>query len=123
MNLEKFTIKAQEVIMNTQAIAQERQNSEIDVAHLAYALIESDETINDILKIMNVDTEKLKNAISKEIEKLPVVKGEIRTLYISPLLNRVFYKAQSFAKSLGDEYISVEHLFLSLSDVDSDIKK
>ncbi|MCM8806833.1 MAG: ATP-dependent chaperone ClpB [Candidatus Omnitrophica bacterium] len=123
MNLEKFTIKAQEALMNSQAIAQEKKNSEVDIPHLAYVLVDNDETINEILNTMGVNVENLKREIEYEIERLPKISGSKAGLYISPLLNQVFYKSQNYAKFFGDEYIGVEHLFIAISEVDSEVKK
>jgi ATP-dependent Clp protease ATP-binding subunit ClpB len=123
MNLDKFTIKAQESLMTAQAIAQDRNNTEVDVSHLAYALVDNDETIIDILNTMNVNIELLKRDIEEEIEKLPKTSYSRGPTYISPTLNQVFYKSQTLAKSLGDEYIGVEHLFIALSEVESGIKE
>jgi ATP-dependent Clp protease ATP-binding subunit ClpB len=123
MNLDKFTIKAQESLMTAQAIAQDRNNTEVDVSHLAYALVDNDETIIDILNTMNVNIELLKRDIEEEIEKLPKTSYSRGPTYISPTLNQVFYKSQTYAKSLGDEYIGVEHLFIALSEVESGVKE
>jgi ATP-dependent Clp protease ATP-binding subunit ClpB len=123
MNLDKFTIKAQESLMTAQAIAQDRNNTEVDVSHLAYALVDNDETIIDILNTMNVNIELLKGDIEEEIEKLPKTSYSRGPTYISSTLNQVFYKSQTLAKSLGDEYIGVEHLFIALSEVESGIKE
>ncbi len=123
MNLDKFTIKAQEALMTAQAIAQDRHNGEVDVSHLAYALVDSDETIIDILNTMNVNIELLKRDIEEEIEKLPKISYSSGPSYISSSLNQVFYKSHTYAKSLGDEYIGVEHLFIALSEVESGIKE
>ncbi|MCM8804120.1 MAG: ATP-dependent chaperone ClpB, partial [Candidatus Omnitrophica bacterium] len=123
MNLEKFTIKAQEALMNAQAIAQENRNNEVDVLHLTYALIENDETVIDILNTLGVNIENLKRDIKDEIDNLPKITSPKSTFYISPALNQVLYKSQTYSKTFGDEYISVEHLLISLSDVDTNVKK
>ncbi|MCM8818524.1 MAG: ATP-dependent chaperone ClpB [Candidatus Omnitrophica bacterium] len=122
MNLEKFTIKAQEALMSSQAIAQEKGNSEVDVSHLAYVLLD-DETIVDILNTMGVNIELIKKEIEEEIEKLPKLSGQKSALYISPFLNQVLYKSQSYAKTFGDEYIGVEHLLIAMNDVESGVKE
>jgi len=123
MNLDKFTLKAQEALMASQAITQEKNNSEVDVLHLAYVLINDDETIIDILKNMNVDINSLKKDIEEEIDKLPKVYNSKTPLYISSALNQVIYKAQNYSKIFEDEYIGVEHLFISLSEVDTPVKE
>ncbi|HOV22121.1 MAG TPA: ATP-dependent chaperone ClpB [bacterium] len=122
MDLEKFTIKAQEAIMNSQAVAQERGHQAIDTLHLLYSLVDGDETTAEILKQMNVKVENLKEDIERELKKIPEVFSSQTSVYITPSLNQVFYIAGKQAKTLGDEYIGVEHLLISLSEVDSPAK-
>ncbi|MGC8977594.1 MAG: Clp protease N-terminal domain-containing protein, partial [Candidatus Ratteibacteria bacterium] len=122
MNLEKFTIKAQEALMNAQAIAQENKNNEVDALHLAYALIDNDELTIDILNTLGVKIESLKRDIKDEIDNLPKISGSKSAIYISPDLNQVLYKCQNYSKTFGDEYISVEHLLIALCDVDTKVK-
>jgi len=123
MNLEKFTIKAQEAIMNSQGLAQERNHQAIDTLHLLYSLIENDETIQEILAQMNVKVDILREDIERELRKIPEVFSSSQgSVYITPALNQVFYTAGKEAKALGDEYISVDHLLIALSEVDSPAK-
>ncbi|MCD6408296.1 AAA family ATPase, partial [bacterium] len=125
MNMEKFTVKAQEALMGAQAIAQDKSHQSVDTVHLLSSLIENDETTAEILKEANVNIELLKRDIESELDKLPEVIGEARegVVYISPALNQVLYRAQKEAKELGDEYISVEHLLIALSEVPSPVKE
>ncbi|HDD64674.1 MAG TPA: ATP-dependent chaperone ClpB, partial [Firmicutes bacterium] len=125
MNMEKFTVKAQEALMGAQAIAQDKNHQSVDTVHLLSSLIENDETTAEILKEANVNIELLKRDIENELDKLPEVIGETRegVVYISPALNQVLYRAQKEAKQLGDEYISVEHLLIALSEVPSPVKE
>ena len=124
MDLEKFTIKAQESIMNSQAVAQERGHQAIDTLHLLYSLVDGDETTAEILNQMNVKVENLKEDIERELKKIPEVftSSSQASVYITPSLNQVFYIAGKQAKTLGDEYIGVEHLLIALSEVDSPAK-
>ena len=125
MNIqEKFTTKAQEALMGAQAVAQEKNHPSVDCIHLLFSLAENDETVNEVLSQMGVNREALKNDILSEIEKTPQVTGAgSGNIYITQLLNQALYRAQKEAKSLGDEYISVEHLLIVLSEVDSPAKK
>lgn len=124
MNLEKFTTSAQEALMYAQSIAQENRNTEVDVLHLAFALIDNDETVIDILNTIGVNIEQIKNEIKREIEYLPKQLSGTKTgIYISPALNQVLFKGQSYSKTFGDEFISVEHLLIALSEVDSKVKE
>ena len=124
MDLEKFTIKAQESIMNSQAVAQERGHQTIDTLHLLYSLVDGDETTAEILNQMNVKVENLKEDIERELKKIPEVftSSSQASVYITPSLNQAFYIAGKQAKTLGDEYIGVEHLLIALSEVDSPAK-
>ncbi len=125
MNIQdKFTNKAQEALMGAQAKAQEKNNQSVDCIHLLFALAEGDETINEILSLMNVSQEELKKDIAGEIDKLPQVTGTgSGNIYITQVLNQVLFKAQQEAKALGDDYVSVEHLFTALSETESAAKK
>lgn len=124
MNLEKFTTSAQEALMYAQSIAQENRNTEVDVLHLAFALIDNDETVIDILNTIGVNIDQIKNEIKREIEYLPKQLSGTKTgIYISPALNQVLFKGQSYSKTFGDEFISVEHLLIALSEVDSKVKE
>ncbi|HDD64767.1 MAG TPA: ATP-dependent chaperone ClpB [Firmicutes bacterium] len=125
MDWNKFTLKAQEALVRAQNIASEYQHQEVDALHLLLSLVEEDETIQDILNQMNVNSEKLKDEIKDELYKLPQVTGGGATgaIYITPLLNRVLIQSEKEAKNLGDEFISVEHLLLGLCGVDSKVKE
>lgn len=124
MNLEKFTTSAQEALMYAQSVAQENRNTEVDVLHLAFALIDNDETVIDILNTIGVNIDQIKNEIKREIEYLPKQLSGTKTgIYISPALNQVLFKGQSYSKTFGDEFISVEHLLIALSEVDSKVKE
>ncbi|MCK9265999.1 ATP-dependent chaperone ClpB [bacterium] len=124
MNIqEKFTNKAQEAIMGAQSIAQEKNNQSVDNIHLLFSLIENDETINDILSMMNVLVDELKKDVINQIDKLPQVTGSgAGNIYITQGLNQTLNNAHKESKSQGDDFISVEHLLISLSEVESTAK-
>ncbi|MCM8822556.1 MAG: ATP-dependent chaperone ClpB [Candidatus Omnitrophica bacterium] len=122
MNLDKFTTKSQEALMQAQALAQKKRHQQIDVPHLAMSMVESD-FIQDLFRQMQVDINTVRNKISGEIEKIPQVNGSSSQLYISPTLNSILIDAQKEAKNLGDEFISLEHLLLALCEVESNVKK
>ncbi|MCM8814924.1 MAG: ATP-dependent chaperone ClpB [Candidatus Omnitrophica bacterium] len=122
MNLDKFTTKSQEVLMQAQALAQRKRHQLIDVVHLAISMLESD-FIQYLFRQMQVDSNFVSNKISDELEKIPQVNVSSSQRYISPTLNSILIDAQKEAKNLGDEFISLEHLLLALCEVESNVKK
>lgn len=116
---ERFTDRAQEVLMRAHQIARRKRNQVVDSIHLLSSLVE-DDLIIDILKQMGVKLPDLIKDINSEIEKLPEVTGaQTTSFYISSHLAQVLENARKEAELMGDEYISVEHLFLSLTEVSS----
>ncbi len=113
MNISKFTQKSIEAIQNTEKVAGEYGNQEMDQEHLIYSLINlEDSLIIKLIEKMDIDTEHFKNKIKETIEKRPKVQGG--NMYMSQALNDVLINAEDEAKRMGDEYVSVEHLFLML---------
>ncbi len=114
MNINKFTQKSMEAVQNCEKLAYEYGNQQIDQEHLLYALLTLDDSL--ILKLvtkMGIQGDMLKNEAKQALERLPKVSGGGQ-LYISNDLNKVLINAEDEAKSMGDEYVSVEHLFLAL---------
>ena len=114
MNINKFTQKSMEAVQNCEKLAYEYGNQQIDQEHLLYSLLTLEDSL--ILKLitkMGIQGEMLKNETKQALEKLPKVRGGGQ-LYISNDLNKVLINAEDEAKSMGDEYVSVEHLFLSM---------
>ena len=113
MNINKFTQKSIEAIQELEKLAYEFGNQEMDQEHLVYALVnQSDGLISKMIEKMEIDLNHFKNRIVDYIEKKPKVQGgELR---ISNDLNKVLVTAENEAKAMGDEYVSVEHLFLTL---------
>ena len=113
MNISKFTQKSIEAIQNTEKIANQYGNQEIDQEHLIYALINlEDSLILKLIEKMEIQPEHFKNRIEQAIEKRTKVQGG--NMYMSQALNDVLINAEDEAKRMGDEYVSVEHLFLML---------
>lgn len=113
MNISKFTQKSIEAIQNTEKIANQYGNQEIDQEHLIYALINlEDSLILKLIEKMEIQPEYFKNRIEQAIEKRTKVQGG--NMYMSQALNDVLINAEDEAKRMGDEYVSVEHLFLML---------
>ncbi len=117
MNLQKYTQKSIEAIQNMQTIANEYQNPQIEQQHLVYNLLTQENgLIPQLLIQIGVNLNGLVNRVKEEIAKLPQVSGsrEAGKLYIASDVDKVFIKSEKLADSMKDEYVSVEHMFLSL---------
>ena len=117
MDSNKFTRNSIQAITRCQQIAQEYGNQEIQPIHLLSALLDKDGLIVKIIARAGCNADEFSTAVLNEIENLPKVSGGAEG-YLSSALNKVFTGAERLAQSLKDEYISVEHLFLSLLDCD-----
>lgn len=114
MNINKFTQKSMEAVQGCEKLAYEYGNQQIDQPHLLYSLLTLDDSL--IMKLvtkMGIQGDMFKNEVKQAIEKLTKVSGGGQ-LYISNDLNKVLINAEDEAKAMGDEYVSVEHLFLAL---------
>ncbi len=117
MDMNTFTQKSQEGISEAQNIAIRYGNQQIDVEHLALALVQQEGLIPELLQNCGLDGGSYAKALESEIAKLPQVSGPgagSGQIYVTQRLNSVLVKAQDLAKSMQDEYVSVEHLFLSI---------
>ena len=129
MNLNKFTQKAIEAVQDAQSLAISKGHQSIDVEHLIYTLLNQDGGIVPMLVgYMRVNPDELKNEINKEIDKIPSVSGpgaDGTNIFITNRLNRVLAEAEKEMKKLGDEFLSVELIFLacfSLGENDNIVK-
>src|SRR3954447_18332848 len=117
MNLQKYTEKAQEAVLNARQMAEEANNSQIEPAHLLLALVEQPEgVVPQVLSRLGVDNGSLARAMRQEIDKLPKMYGAPGQVYLSSALNDLARRAESTAASIKDEYLSTEHLLLALAD-------
>jgi len=113
MNFNKFTQKSVEAVNGCEKLAYEYGNQEIDQEHLLYSLLtQEDSLILKLIEKMEINTEYFLNRVKKDLEKRVKVSGG--QLYISHSLNQVLISAEDEAKQMGDDYVSVEHLMLSL---------
>ena len=114
MNAQNFTQKTLEAVQTAQSMAQENRNNYIEQEHLLYALIDQDGgLIPSLLGKMGVDCNAVLGELDSAIAALPRV-GSVSDVYLSSDTNRVFTAAEKAAKSMGDEYLSVEHLMIGL---------
>ena len=114
MNISKFTQKSQEAIAAAEKLAVQNGNQQIDEEHLLVALLNiSDSLIASLVAKMGIQKEAFVNEAEGLIQKLPKVSGGGQE-YVSAELNRALNGAEDEAKAMGDDYVSVEHLFLSM---------
>lgn len=118
MNAQKFTQKSLEAVQMANNLALENNNMQIEQEHLLYALLTLDESlIAQLLKKMDKDPQAVAQAVKQEIDKMPGVTGsgrEAGKIYIAQDVDVVLAKAENIADSMKDEYVSVEHLMISL---------
>ena len=114
MNAQNYTQKTIEAIQTAQSMALENHNNYIMPEHLLYALIDQDGgLIPSLLGKMGVDCNGVLSELDTEISRLPKVGGDA-SVYLSQDTNRVIAAAEKAAKSMGDEYLSVEHLMIGI---------
>ncbi len=123
MKFDKFTIKAQEALATAQQLAMAKSNSVLSPLHLLNALCSDDQGLAImILKKIGANTARIKEMLDTELARLPQAKGDTQ-LMPDPTLNQIVLDAQNLADKMGDEYLSVEHLLISLASVKSDAKE
>lgn len=113
MNLTKFTQKSMQAVEGCEKLAYEYGNQEIEEEHLLLSLLRIDDSL--ILKLvekMEIQKEYFVNRVEQGLQKRPKVQGG--QIYVGQNLNKVLIGAEDEAKALGDEYVSVEHLFLAM---------
>ena len=120
MNAQKFTQKSLEAIQEANNLALSNNNMQIEQEHLLYALLTIDQSlIAQLIKKMGKDPQALAQAVKQEIDKMPGVTGsgrEAGKIYVAQDVDTVLAKAENIADSMKDEYVSVEHLMLSLME-------
>ena len=123
MNINKFTQKSLEAVNSCEKLAYQYGSPEIDQEHFLYSLLTiEDSLILKLIEKMEVNKEAFLSQVQQAVEKKPKVSGG--QTYISKSLNQVLVSAEDEAKAMGDEYVSVEHLFLSLMKYpNTEIKK
>ena len=115
MNIQKFTQKSVETINNCEQLAYEYGNQEIGQEHLLYSLLTvEDSLINKLIEKMGLDVKEFTNRSKQLIEGLTKVQGQNVQLSVSADCNKTLIGAEDEAKKMGDDYVSVEHIFLSL---------
>ena len=123
MNINRFTQKSVESINNSQKIAMDHGNQALEQVHLLLSLLEvEDSLIAKLLQKMGISPDSFERAVEEKINALPKVSGGQQ--YFSQDANKVVMNAEDHAKAMGDEYVSVEHIFLALlKDGDKTIRE
>ncbi|MDR3185944.1 MAG: ATP-dependent chaperone ClpB [Christensenellaceae bacterium] len=121
MNISKFTVKSQEALADAQNIALDYANQEITSEHLLYALVkQKDGTVGAIIKKIAATGQEtmlltsISNELISEVEKKPKVSGG--NVFLSSVLNKILNNSEKIAKNLKDEFVSTEHILISISE-------
>ncbi|MFH0815085.1 MAG: ATP-dependent chaperone ClpB [Candidatus Falkowbacteria bacterium] len=128
MDPHKFTTRSQEALQNAQRLAFEFKQKQIDVPHLLLALLEQENSmVVSLLQKLNVDIDALHNAIVSVLQKMPKDfhpgTEEMAQVYVTPHLNYALMTSEQAAKNMGDDFVSVEHLFLGILKTESPIQR
>ena len=126
MNIQKFTQKSLETIQHAQTIATENQNAQVEEEHLLYSLLEQENSlIKELLKKIST-IEGFEKELKTYIDKMPKMTGgaiQSDSIYVSQDVNKILADAETTAKKMKDEYVSVEHIMLAIFDnANSNIK-
>ena len=121
-SFNKFTIKAQEALQRAQDLALKYHHSEIKALHILHSLVSQEDTIiNDVLQELKVDKNYFLQIIEEELNRIPKIFSvtNVTQLYLAQETFQVLDQAALIARRFNDEYISVEHIFLALSEIRS----
>jgi ATP-dependent Clp protease ATP-binding subunit ClpB len=118
MDIEKFTLKAQEALQEAKSIAEQKHHQQIDVEHLLLALLGQKEGIAiPILQKLGSNPDLIVSQLENELNRIPQVTGKgAGQVYLSSRLNEIFNIAGKEAERLADEYLSTEHLLIAIAD-------
>jgi ATP-dependent Clp protease ATP-binding subunit ClpB len=120
MDLNKLTQMSRQAVTDAQSEARRRGNNEVETWHLLHALlVQENGIVPALVEKIGLTTSALQLAAERELDRLPKVSGSVDTskVYVTQSVNEVLTRAEDEAKSLKDEFVSVEHLFLGLLDV------
>ncbi|MCS7200966.1 MAG: AAA family ATPase [Patescibacteria group bacterium] len=123
--LHRFTFKAQEALQKAQDKTLDMHHSEIKAIHLLWGLLSVDETIvDDIFKELKVNLEALKHIVDEELNRIPKIfsGGNVAQLYLSQEAFQVLDQAAYYARKMGDEFTSLEHILIALTEIRSSAK-
>jgi ATP-dependent Clp protease ATP-binding subunit ClpB len=121
MDSAKLTQMSRQAVTDAQALARRRGHSEVDTWHLLAALLgQENGLVPGLLGKLNVEPASVTAAVERELERLPRVSGSVDTsrVYVTPAVQEVLTRAEDEAAQLRDEFVSVEHLFLALLEIE-----
>ncbi len=117
MRMDKFTIKAQEALMEAQNIADQHGHQELGAEHLLLALMQQGEGIvTPILQKVGVNPQSVQSQVEAVLARMPKVSGVTGQMYMSPAMKNVLDKAWDEAQTMKDEYMSTEHMLVGIAD-------
>jgi ATP-dependent Clp protease ATP-binding subunit ClpB len=118
MNIERFTLKAQEALQEAKAVAERKNHQQIDVEHLLLALLMQQEgVVITILQKLGANLDRIVSQLEEELNRIPkVTGGGAGQVYLSSRVNEIFNVAWKEAERLMDEYLSTEHLLIAIAD-------
>ena len=124
MNLNKFTTKSQEALRHAQEIALSRNNPQMEIAHLMYALLmQEDSIVPVVIGKLGIDIDTVRGNILGEIDTFPRAESAtIAQLYLAPNFAQMFSEAEKEMQKIGDTFVSTEHLLLAILVVQSRVK-
>ena len=115
MRIDKLTTKSQEALQQAQLLAEKRNHQAIDVEHLLFALLGQKEgVVLSLLQKLGVSAGTLVERLQTALDRLPQVTGGAGQTFITPRLKKIIEGAEAEAEALKDEYVSTEHLLLSM---------
>ncbi|MDH3494245.1 MAG: AAA family ATPase, partial [Acidobacteriota bacterium] len=115
MRFDRFTIRAQEAVQNSIGVAEKNENQQVEPEHLLVSMLEQEQgVVGAILGKIGVNREFITTELEKDIASQPKVKGGQQ--YFSTRINTLFAEAQKEAEAMKDEYVSTEHLLMSIAD-------
>jgi len=126
MNGGQFTHKAQEAIVKAQELSRERDQQQIDTLHLLYTLLNQQESIIlNLLDRIGINIDSLKKKVESSLDKIPTIitPHAFGQFYLTQDMAKVLDRAKKESVKMGDEYISIEHLFLALLSIDTKAKE
>ncbi|QEE17449.2 ATP-dependent chaperone ClpB [Promethearchaeum syntrophicum] len=116
MELNRFTIKLQEAMLKAKNKAQKQKNQQIEIEHLIFAFLSDPENIaNLIFQKTGANSNQIQNEIENEIKRYPQVTGNTSEVYLSKSLNNTINEAMSVMEDMKDQYLSAEHVILTIS--------
>lgn len=124
MKFDKFTMKAQEALATAQQEAMSKSNTVVSPLHLLKVLLDDDEgSVVLILKKIGTNIDRLREMTDSEVSRIPTGGNTGQMIMPDPTFGQIVLDAQNRADKMGDEYLSVEHLFISLSEINSEAKE